>query len=150
MLAPAFFLPRRAQLALRVLRKLGGLTRVLYLRSYASDIHDDNARSVHPTTHLMPLSAPMELMDLSKLLRPRMGRITQPALVIHSRQDHTCPFERNVNFVTRRLGSERQRLVALEQSFHVITVDTEKARVADEVLAFVDQFRVAPRRTATA
>jgi esterase/lipase len=35
------------------------------------------------------------------------------------------------------LGSMQKRLVALEESFHIITVDSEKERVAREVAEFM-------------
>jgi esterase/lipase len=35
------------------------------------------------------------------------------------------------------LGSAQKRAVILEESFHVITVDSEKDRVASEVVDFV-------------
>jgi carboxylesterase len=67
--------------------------------------------------------------------------MSQPALVIHGRNDHTCPFEKNSDFAISRLGSSTKRLIALDESFHVITVDSEKERVAQETIEFVAQFK---------
>jgi len=91
---------------------------------------------------LFPLSGPLNLLELSKIVRRRLDRITQPALAIYSRQDHTCPIGRNMSFVTRHLGSAERRDVILDDSYHVITVDSEKQVVAAEVSAFVEKFRV--------
>jgi carboxylesterase len=149
MLAPAFFLPRPATIALSALKILGSLTQRIYIRGSGSDIHDDAARSIHPTCHLMPLSAPINLLQLSALVRSRLPRLSQPVLVIHSHRDHTCPYDRNIPFLTTHLGSAPKRFVELAESYHVITVDTEKERVAGEVLEFVEQFRVLkPRKVA--
>ncbi|HJU29635.1 MAG TPA: hypothetical protein VJ718_10715, partial [Candidatus Binataceae bacterium] len=74
-------------------------------------------------------------------VRPMLRELVQPTLVIHSRQDHTCRFDDNVEFVIGRLGAMDKRVVALEESYHVITVDSEKERVAGETLDFVTQFR---------
>ena len=74
----------------------------------------------------------------------------QPTLVIHSRRDHTCPHDRNVDFVMGRLGSPEKRSIALEESYHVIAVDSEKDRVAQETLDFVGQFRSSAIISATA
>jgi carboxylesterase len=138
MLAPAFFLPLWQRVALAGIRQLGRLASDIYLRSRAgADIHDAAARQVHPSAHLMPLSAALSLCELSALVRPRLGRLTQPALMIHSHRDHTCPFDKNVAYVMANLGSTRKRLVELEESYHVITVDTDKERVAGEVLGFI-------------
>jgi carboxylesterase len=141
MLSPAFFLPRAASSALRFVRMLGAIANRLYIGSDASDIHDAAARSVHPSLRIVPLGAAIELLALSASVRPLLARITQPTLLIHSRRDHTCPMERNLRFVTAHLGSTTKRSVILEESFHVITVDSDKERVADEVLAFAQQFR---------
>jgi carboxylesterase len=150
LLAPAFFLPTSINISLRALRGvLGSITERIYLfNPGASDIHDAAARSVHPNCRLMPLSAPMKLLDLSALVRPMLSRITQPALVMHARRDHTCPMRKNVDYVMKHLGSPEKRAVELEESYHVITVDSEKQRVVDEVGEFVERFRVTPQKQA--
>jgi carboxylesterase len=150
MLAPAFFLPTSIRVALRALRgTLGSIVERIYLfNPEASDIHDAAARSIHPNCRLMPMSAPMELLDLSAVVRPMLARITQPALVMHARRDHTCPMRKNVDYVMRHLGSGEKRAIELEESYHVITVDSEKERVAGEVADFVERFRVAPQKRA--
>jgi carboxylesterase len=151
MLAPAFFLPTKTRVALRLMRPARAWGDKVYFRSGGgSDIHDDAARSVHPGTRLMPLGAALSLVDLSERIRPRLSEVVQPALVIHSRLDHTCPHDRNVDFVMRHLGSADKRAVALEESYHVIAVDSEKDRVADETLDFLAQFRTPVRVSATA
>jgi carboxylesterase len=150
MLAPAFFLNTSTSLALRGLRGvLGSISESIYLHNPGlSDIHDAAARSVHPSCRLMPLSAPMKLLDLSAVVRPMLPRVMQPALVIHARRDHTCPMRKNVSYVMKHLGSLEKRAVELEDSYHVITVDSDKERIADEVTAFVERFRVAPQTRA--
>ncbi|MGC1189236.1 MAG: alpha/beta fold hydrolase [Candidatus Binatus sp.] len=150
LLAPAFFLPTSTTLALRALRGvLGSIVERIYLLNPAgSDIHDAAARSVHPSARLMPLSAPLKLLDLSALVKPMLARITQPALVMHARRDHTCPMRKNVDYVMKHLGSAEKRAIELDESYHVITVDSEKERVVDEVAGFVERFRVAPQKRA--
>jgi carboxylesterase len=150
MLAPAFFLPTSVTIMLKALRGvLGSFVDSIYLYNPGgSDIHDAAARSVHPTCHLMPLSAPMRLFDLSALVRPTLRRITQPALVMHAQRDHTCPMRKNLPYVMKHLGSAEKRAIELDESYHVITVDTEKERVAAEVAEFVERFRIAPQKRA--
>jgi carboxylesterase len=138
MLAPAFFLPLWQRVALAGIKRMGRWHGTIYLRNTAGcDIHDAAARQMHPSTRLMPLSAPLSLCEMSAMVRPRLGRLTQPTLIIHSRQDHTCPFDKNVEYLMANLGSVRKRLIALEESYHVITVDTEKERVANQAIAFI-------------
>ena len=148
MLSPAFFLAKPAQIALRLMRPARSFGNSIYFRqSRGSDIHDNAARGVHPGTRLMPLGAALNLLDLSDLIRPRLEEVVQPALLIHGRQDHTCPHDRNVEFVMSNLGSADKRAVTLDESFHVITVDSERERVAREVIDFAGQFsRATPVR----
>ncbi len=149
MLAPAFFLHSTTQAALRLIRPARAWGDRIYVRSgRGSDIHDDAARSIHPGTRLMPLGAALSLIELSDRMRPRLGEVVQPTLLIHSRRDHTCPYERNVNLVMRHLGSVEKRALALEESYHVITVDSEKERVAQETLDFIAPFRTTARLSA--
>jgi carboxylesterase len=151
MLSPAFFLPRPVTAVLKTIAMVGLPLQSLYFySSEGSDIHDAAARRIHPSARLMPLSAPISLVELSSIVRPMLRRITQPVLAIHGRQDHTCPMEKNIGYLMRYLGSEQKRSVILEDSFHVITVDSEKQSVADEVLNFVSQFHAAPSSTAVA
>jgi carboxylesterase len=150
LLAPAFFLPTPVTLALKGIRGVLGsiVGRIFLLNTVGSDIHDAAAKSVHPSARLMPLSAPLRLLDLTAVVKPMLPRITQPALVMHARRDHTCPMRKNVSYVMRHLGSPEKRAVELEESYHVITVDSEKERVAGEVAEFVERFRIAPQERA--
>ncbi len=141
MLSSALFLDRRAAAVLTALRLLGPLTHRIFLSSSGSDIHDAGARRIHPSSRLMPLSAPISLMDLERIVRPRISGLTQPALIVHSHKDHTCPYDRNVEFLMGHIGSAQKRLVELNESYHVVTVDTEKERVAAAVQEFVERFR---------
>jgi carboxylesterase len=144
MLAPAFYLPFWIRAGLRAMRPASAIAHRLYFHDPAgSDIHDAAARLVHPGNRLMPLRAALNLIELSDHVRPRLAQLVQPALLIHSRRDHTCPYEKNVRFLMNNLGSPQKRAVALEESFHVITVDSEKDRVAAETIAFTAQFRAA-------
>jgi carboxylesterase len=142
MLAPAFYLPLKTRLALRAMQPAASLgDRIYFQKPGGSDIHDSAARSIHPGNRLMPLRAALDLINLQNSVRPKLSEIVQPTLVIHGRQDHTCPYEKNVEFVMGSLGAAEKRLVTLDESFHVITVDSERERVADETIEFLAQFR---------
>jgi carboxylesterase len=142
MLSPAFYLPLWIRAILRLLRPAINLADPIYIRQHnSSDIHDAAARQVHPTTRLIPLRAALNLIELSDQVRIRLPELIQPTLVIHSRHDHTCPFDKNTEFLMKHLGSSTKRLVALDESFHVITVDSERERVVQETLDFILPFR---------
>ncbi|MGH7813617.1 MAG: alpha/beta hydrolase [Candidatus Binataceae bacterium] len=149
MLAPGFFIAPAAAMGLRIAALFGSLADKIYLyNDKGSDIHDAAARAIQPKCRLMPLGAAVRLLELSAIVRPRLARIAQPALVIHSKKDHTCPIRRNLDYVMRHLGSVEKRAIELEDSYHVITVDSDKERVADEVGEFVMGLRAAPQKRA--
>jgi carboxylesterase len=142
MLAPAFHLPFWTRTALRMLRPSKNLANQIYIHKQGgSDIHDAAARQVHPGNRLMPLRAALDLIELSDQVRVKLPELVQPTLVIHSRRDHTCPFNKNTQFLMNHLGCADRRLVVLDESFHVITVDSERERVAQETLDFILPFR---------
>jgi carboxylesterase len=142
MLAPAFYMPLWTRIVLRMVRRSSSFANRIYIRKQVgSDIHDAGARRVHPGNRLMPLRAALDLEELSTQMRARLPELLQPTLVIQSRRDHTCPFSKNTGFLMNHLGCADKRLVALDESFHVITVDSERERVAQETLDFILPFR---------
>jgi carboxylesterase len=151
MLAPAFYLPFWTRTALRFLRPVSNIANRIYIHQQGgSDIHDAAARRIHPSNRLMPLGAALKLIELSDEVRARLAELIQPTLVIHSRRDHTCPFDKNADFLMGNLGSAEKRLISLDESFHVITVDSERERVAHEILDFIAPLRRAqPARALT-
>jgi carboxylesterase len=150
LLAPALFIDSKRGALLNLIGLFGSVTDHIYLQKHGpSDIHDAAARSVHPRHSLLSLRAALSLNQLMRMVRPRLGEITQPALIIHSRQDHTCPYGKNAGFVMSHLGSQEKRAVTLEESYHVITVDSEREIIVSEVTAFAMQFRQPSVRRAT-
>jgi carboxylesterase len=147
LLSPAFFLKPIPTLVLKLLQISKPLTKAVYLHSSSSDIYDATARRIHPSAHLMPLTAPIALLQLSASLKPKLAGIVQPTLLIHSRQDHTCPLK-NLEFLESRIGPNVKRSIVLEKSYHVITVDIEKELVAQEVIDFLMPLRVSTKKQA--
>jgi carboxylesterase len=64
-----------------------------------------------------------------------LSNVRQPVLVIHSRQDHTCALS-SVDILRQGLGGSVETLI-LEDSYHVISVDVDRERVAARVADLV-------------
>ena len=120
------------------------LARQRYIRRGARDVADPQARAESPSYRELPLPALHQLLTLQKHTRRVLSQVRQPALIIHSRQDHTCP-PSNAAILQRGLGGP-VRAVLLEDSFHVISIDVDKERVATEVAAFVESVATAETR----
>jgi len=123
------------------------LARVLFPKD-GSDIADDDVRAHHPGYRHVPLRALLNILMLQRIVRREAPRVTQPALVVHALQDHTCPVAAARDLYTR-LGSREKRLTILERSFHVVTVDHERERVATEVARFVAAVAAGARLSST-
>ena len=127
--------------------KLRGSTRFARLLSYVrpfqpksakgSSIFDDEARARHPSYPRMPLRAVAEMRDLTTALRPQIGAITAPLLVMHARQDQVIAPD-NAPWIIEHASSARKELLWLERSNHIITEDVEHELVSAAAVRWVD------------
>jgi len=103
-----------------------------------SDIADPEARAASRSYQAMPLSGVLELLRLRRVVARELHRVTQPALILHGRDDHGVPVA-NVARLRARLGSAWIESAVLERSWHVITVDYDRARVAELAADFLER-----------
>ena len=72
-------------------------------------------------------------------LSKRFNKITTPVQMVQARYDDvTSP--RNAQFIYDRVSSKKKEIVYLEDSYHVITADQEKDKVAhamDEFFGYI-------------
>jgi carboxylesterase len=105
----------------------------------ARDIADPVARAESFTYDAMPLAAVLQLLALQRIVRRELGRVTQPALLLHGRDDHTIPVGQ-LGRLRRGLGSGWIEAHVLERSWHVVTLDRDRdevGRLAADFLARV-------------
>ncbi len=87
----------------------------------------------------LPVSALLALVDFMDYLAPRLKDVTAPLLLAHSRRDHTAPFD-SMDFIATRVSSKVCERLILERSFHVITLDVERAQLFSRVRDHLDQY----------
>ncbi len=75
-------------------------------------------------------------LDLIQSNQPHLGGIHNPTLLIQSPAD-TVVAPWGAQYLYDHLGSTEKRLVWLQKSDHIITLDTERQTVETEVLAFL-------------
>ncbi len=85
-------------------------------------------------------AAVWELHELLREMRQSINQIAAPALLIYSKGDHTVTLP-NSQHIYDALGTERKRLVLLENSSHNVTIHTEHQLVFDTVSSFVEENR---------
>lgn len=78
----------------------------------------------------------LEAQNLMQLVRQGLKQITAPTLLIHARDDD-CASPKSAFEVSNGVSSQRVHCVLLENSYHMISIDKEKARVLAEMKEFL-------------
>jgi len=105
------------------------------VQGIGSDIKDPNAKELaYP---VVPVPTLKELFALTKVTDELLPRITCPALVIVSREDHVVP-PANAEYILRKLSSQDKQLLWLENSYHVATLDNDKDLIVQKSVEFIN------------
>ncbi len=136
LLAPAL----RLQLAGRVaglLARRTPLPRLLPVvpKRAGSDVSDPEMRRRNPCMTGIPLAGIAELQALAREVDRDLPAISTPALVVVGARDHTVA-NSGARRLARRIGSGPAPVVVLPRSWHLVGIDVERDRCADEVARF--------------
>lgn len=80
-----------------------------------------------------PLGAVADLFDVMRASKRALPLVGAPALVVQSQMDETVR-PSSGTYLYQRLGSPFKRLVWLERSAHLATLDIERDRIAEELV----------------
>jgi acetyl-CoA synthetase len=83
-----------------------------------------------------PVGSVAEVLDLIRGARRALPRVATPTLVVQSREDETV-HPRSARYIYEHVGAPFKRLVWLERSAHVATLDAERGHVALEIARHV-------------
>lgn len=72
---------------------------------------------------------------LTQKVKKNIAQINNSLLVIHAEEDETASLS-NVEFIQNKIQSPNLHVVVLKDSYHMITLDNEKERVATEITKF--------------
>lgn len=78
----------------------------------------------------------LEVKWLASHLTPRLGQVTQPCLIFHPRFDDRSALSASQS-LQRQLGGVVD-LIVLDDSYHLVTMDRQRALVLERVLEFAD------------
>jgi carboxylesterase len=134
--APALYLSRTRSILMHLtaLRLLS--PRLRFLPKRASDLHDPRMRARLPSIGVTPAAAAGQFGLLRAWARRALPRVAAPVLIAYSELDKTVPVSA-VRACARLVGSRPVRMVRLTRSSHVVTLDVERARVAEEIEGFL-------------
>ena len=89
-----------------------------------------------PAYDRLPVKAAYQLSRLWKLTNADLDKITQPLLVITSRDDHVVEPANSDRLMAGAASTDKKQIV-LDDSFHVATMDNDLPLIIEESLAFV-------------
>jgi carboxylesterase len=131
--------PLRLRLGARALLAAAALPplrrRVRFMAKRASDLRDPEMRAQFVGVDRVPSAAAVQFERVRMLGRLALPRVAAPALIIGSSQDRTVA-PSSVGDCAKLIGSRPARVVSLTQSSHVLTLDVERAKVAEEIDRF--------------
>ena len=104
------------------------------IQGVGSDIKDPHTKeSAYP---VIPIPALKELFTLTKVTDDLLPRITCPALIMVSREDHVVP-PANAEYILQKIPSQDKHIVWLENSYHVATLDHDKDLIVQKSVEFI-------------
>lgn len=78
-----------------------------------------------------------EMRKLIAQVKRELGSIAAPTLILHSAEDDVASL-RNANFLETRLGGSVRKVV-LDDCYHLIVLDRQRARVVQETVHFLEE-----------
>ena len=111
------------------------------------DIKDRRAWDGHVAYKGFRTQTVLELLALMNETLPLLPSVSQPLLLLHSRQDHVVP-PNNAPLIYGLVGSRDKRLVWLDNSYHVVTVDFCAPQLNEAIARFVEEWTVMEARQA--
>jgi carboxylesterase len=119
-----------------MMRSLGACGFPRFLKAVGNDIkkpgEDERAY------HRVPVRATRQFALLLAAVRRNLHRVRCPALIYSSQHDHTVP-PANQQMLYRTINSQHKRLVTLDDSYHVATMDHDKERIFAGALEFIGE-----------
>lgn len=75
---------------------------------------------------------------LIKQVRNKLEKVHCPTLIMHAEEDDVAS-TRSADLVESKIASTSKKKIILHDSYHIITLDNEKERVASEIIDFFGQ-----------
>lgn len=84
-----------------------------------------------------------EMFKLIRITKGVIPKVKAPALILHSLDDDVASVK-NAHYVEKHIGSQRVRKVLLNDTYHMIPLDNQKERAAEEMIEFFKENSAEP------
>lgn len=82
-----------------------------------------------------PLGSLAEMQELAKVTKAQLPMVKAPCLIMHSNDDDIANMQTNSGLVARSVSGP-VKMIPLENSYHMITIDRDRKTVINESVAF--------------
>jgi carboxylesterase len=106
------------------------------IRKTSPDIRDPEARRSHLTYDVNPIRGAVEVLRAGRVVRGELSNVTCPVLAIHGQLDRVCP-PHNAFVLARSVGTRDVEVAIMPRSGHIVSVDYDRAQVAERVESFL-------------
>jgi carboxylesterase len=128
-LAPGMYLKNK-------FAKLSHILHPIYYYTHKNSRSDIKADEKTLTYNKIPLKSISELLKFFKHLKNDLADIYAPTLIIYSKQDHVIDGKSSIE-IYNKISSVDKRILELQDSFHILTLDQEKEKVFQETASFI-------------
>ncbi len=109
---------------------------VRYLDAIGSDIKKPGV--VELAYEKTPVKSLAEIVKLMEQVKKSLYKVTCPALIFVSDEDHVVP-PNNARIIYDGILSRTKELVHLKESYHVATLDNDQQLIIDKTLKFIEE-----------
>jgi carboxylesterase len=88
----------------------------------------------------IPIKSLSELLKFSSHLKHDLCDIYSPLMIIYAKCDHVVNNKSSID-IYNNVSSKNKRILELENSYHIITLDVEKEKVFREISFFLDALK---------
>lgn len=140
LLSPAVYLKKKEGEMLSVESQIK-LLNLFFFYSYLKkphppDVKDPSVDENNPFYEFYPVNTLKHLIDTMKEARELLPKITCPILIIQSKGDIDLS-EEGPEYIYKNAASNNKKIVWLERSGHIITLDYDRDKVNEEVYRFI-------------
>ncbi|HPP05712.1 MAG TPA: alpha/beta fold hydrolase [Spirochaetota bacterium] len=107
-----------------------------YAEGVAGDVKNPEVKEI--AYDRSPVFGVHELLRLIKVMKKNLSKITQPTLILKSKEDHVIPRE-SVSYVYERIQAIKKRVEWLNNSYHVATIDYDKDIIIEKIENFIKE-----------
>lgn len=126
-----------AAIDMPALKEVGDPEEIRFLEAIGSDIKKPDVTEL--AYEKTPVKSVKEILALMEEVRADLGKISCPALLLVSDEDHVVP-PGNSDIIGEGLSSEAIEKVQLKNSYHVATLDSDKDKIIENVLRFFKEY----------